>query len=476
MQNPFVKGDTMISLVWFRYDLRIEDNVALTQAIKESDQILCVYIFDTTTSYQWMPGEAQQWWIKKSLSVLENNLKKRGASLTIKYGNPETILKTLVKDIGAKKIYWNTVYEPSLMARDKKIKLAFEKDNVDVIESEGYLLTDPEMLKNKSGGNYKVYTPYWRECRRIIHLRALYTVPKKINAIKLQSEKIKIDNKVDYSEYWQPGEEGAHEKLREFLSEGLNDYSTLRDIPSAYATSRLSPHLHFGEISPMQVWSSIEDYSASHKINQNSVDTFLSQLGWREFSYYLLYHFPNLPSQNLRPEFDNFKWEYDKTLLNKWQKGQTGYPIIDAGMRELLATGTMHNRVRMLSASFLIKDLLIHWTEGEAWFWDHLLDADLANNAASWQWVAGSGSDAAPYFRIFNPILQANKFDPHGEYIKKWIPELKNVPVEYIADPSSAPDKILQHAGVVLGKNYPKRIIEHGFARKRALDNYKLIR
>lgn len=466
----------MISLVWFRHDLRLHDNAALTHAINASDLIIPLYIYDSNDDYQWMPGKAQQWWLSQSLSKLDNDLKSRGASLIIKSGDPLKILSSIVKEMGVKKIFWNKVYEPALIQRDHVIKKELEKQAVQVEESEGYLLTNPEKIQNKTGGYYKVYTPYWNECRRVIKVKSVLPAPKKIPVVELKSEKIKPTSDLDYSAYWEPGEQGAKKKLLEFLSDGLNDYSSSRDIPSALGTSNLSPHLHFGEISPMQVWSSIEDYSATHRVNQKSVDTFLSQIGWREFSYYLLFHFPSLPQQNLRPEFDRFSWENDKSLLKKWQQGETGFPIIDAGMRELLVTGTMHNRVRMLCASFLIKDLLIHWTEGEAWFWDHLMDADLANNAASWQWVAGSGTDAAPYFRIFNPILQAKKFDPYGEYIKKWIPELKNIPTQYIADPSAAPDDVLRQANVILGETYPKKIIDHDFARKRALDNYQLIR
>lgn len=466
----------MKSLVWFRYDLRLHDNPALTHAINESDRIIPLYIYDVNNQYQWMPGRAQQWWLSQSLSSLQKDLKSKNGSLIIKSGDPLKILLNIVKEQGVKKIFWNKLYEPVLIQRDRAIKKELEKQAVEVIESEGYLLTNPEKIQNKTGGQYKVYTPYWNECRRVIKTKPVLIAPKEILVADLESEKIKTVNDVDYSAYWEPGEQGAEKKLSEFLSDGLNDYSSSRDIPSLLGTSNLSPHLHFGEISPMQVWSSLEGYSATHRVNQKSVDTFLSQIGWREFSYYLLFHFPSLPEKNLRSEFDRFAWENDKSLLKKWQEGQTGFPIIDAGMRELLITGTMHNRVRMLSASFLIKDLLIHWTEGEAWFWDHLMDADLANNAASWQWVAGSGTDAAPYFRIFNPILQAKKFDPYGEYIKKWIPELKNLPAQYIADPSSAPEDVLLQANVILGKTYPKRIIDHDVARKRALDNYKLIR
>ncbi|GAB4222660.1 MAG: deoxyribodipyrimidine photo-lyase [Gammaproteobacteria bacterium] len=459
------------ALVWFRQDLRLADNPALHHACQHYQFIIPVYILDDTQ--QPSLGGAQRWWLHHSLEVLQQTLHKIGGNLILRRGSTQAILETLIKQQQVDAVFWNRCYEPAAIERDKTIKQILKTQQITVQSFNSALLHEPWDITNKQGDYFKVFTPYWKACCQQLQVRELLPQPKKLNLPKdITSEPLSqwslLPTHPDWSgglvETWQPGEKAAHKRLKSFLTEGLHDYHVARDRPDQLGTSRLSPHLHFGEISPWQIWHAVQTEAAtSPSIPHKAVERYLAELGWREFSYHLLFHFNTLDHENFRAEFDAFPWENDPQKLTAWQRGQTGYPIIDAGMRELWHTGYMHNRVRMIVASFLTKDLLIDWRHGAEWFWDTLVDADMANNSASWQWTAGCGADAAPYFRIFNPVLQGEKFDPQGEYVKQWVPELADLAAKYIHKPWE-----ISH-----GKGYPDRLIDHHVARERALKFYK---
>lgn len=463
------------ALLWFRQDLRLSDNPALTHACSHHDSILPIYILDESETFL---GDAQHWWLHHSLISLDNNLKKFGLNLYLRRGNAFDILKQLVHEHQIEAIYWNRCYEPHTIERDTTIKQFFQTLGIQVISSNGSLLNEPWQITTTTGHFFKVFTPYWRACLKQLHIPSPLHLPNTPQSLPITGDSIE-DWKLlptqpnwasAFENYWQPGEEGAQTNLTDFVDFHLQAYDTTRDIPIKNATSRLSPHLHFGEISPWQILRAIETVKLDKSYNLKSIERFLAEIGWREFSYHLLYHLPSLPEKNFKSDFDAFPWKNDEQFLKQWQKGKTGYPIVDAGMRELWHTGYMHNRVRMIVASFLTKDLLIDWRLGANWFLNTLLDADLANNSASWQWVAGCGADAAPYFRIFNPVLQGEKFDPGGDYIKQWIPELQPVPTQWIHQPWTAPSNKL---GIYLGRDYPYPLVEHAKARKEALHYYK---
>ena len=379
-------------------------------------------------------------------------------------------------------MYWNRRYEPHGIASNKALKTALLDQGIAAKSFNAGLLFEPWDVANKQGGYFKVFTPFWRHCQTRDIADALLAPSLQAATGHYPTDRLEDwrllptqpDWAIGIKEHWCPGEEGALERLYAFLDQRLSDYAHMRDVPAAQITSGLSPHLHFGEIGPRQLW-----HAARHcQMLGNggiSVDKFLSELGWREFSYYLLYHVPTLASQPFNPKFSAFDWVEDNRALHAWQSGKTGYPIVDAGMRELWCTGTMHNRVRMIVASFLTKDLLIDWRKGAAWFWDTLVDADLASNSASWQWVAGSGADASPYYRIFNPVLQGEKFDPKGEYVRRWVPELGMMPDRTIHSPWKADKEALAAAGVTLGTHYPFPIVDHTKAREEAMRRYKAL-
>jgi deoxyribodipyrimidine photo-lyase len=463
------------AIVWFRQDLRLQDNPALAKACDEHEQVMCLYILE---DIQTVPiGGAQQWWLHHSIIALQQQLQSHGLVLTLRLGHAEDILCQLAQENQIQAIYWNRLYEPAHQARDTKIKVNLQNKGIDVFSFNGSLLNEPWTVKNQAGDFFKVYTPFWKQCLRQMDVSKDLSVKSWPKPIKCDSEQLenwhlcptKPNWAKDFARYWQPGSDGAWQKLITFLETHLNDYQHARDCPSLMATSRLSPHLHFGEISPAQIWRATQDLKNDPAINHQSVEHFLAELGWREFSYHLLYHFPALNTDNFRREFDAFPWQDNQEALRCWQQGKTGYPIIDAGMKELWQTGYMHNRVRMIVASFLTKDLLIDWRQGATWFDDTLLDADQANNYASWQWTAGCGADAAPYFRIFNPILQGEKFDPEGHYVRRFIPALTNVPNKWLHKPWLAPESELP---IQLGRDYPIPIVDHQQARKTALQYY----
>lgn len=464
------------SIMWFRQDLRVRDNPALHAAVL-AGQVLPIYILYDENAGKDKIGAASRVWLHHALKDLSASL---DGYLHVYKGDAKTILKKLVKDNDITDIHWNRGYEKWRMDRDQDIKEHFKNDGLIVESHNGSLLWEPWTIQNQSGSHYKVFTPFYRKgCLNAESPREPINKPRDMHFIDAGDrgmpaiEKLGLlrsgkdwDDKI--SNHWDISEEGAHNQLDHFLSKPIDRYKEGRNNPSEDNVSRLSPYLHFGQISPNHAW-----YSARDTGQNNNIDHFCSELGWREFSYHLLYNYPDLPRNNLKEMFDDFPWDKDSNALKAWQRGQTGCPMVDAGMRELWETGFMHNRVRMITASFLIKNLLIDWRDGEAWFWECLFDADLASNSASWQWVAGCGADAAPYFRIFNPVLQGQKFDKKGDYVRKYVPELKDLPNKYIHNPWDAPEEVLKESGVMLGETYPVIIVDLKVSRNRALEAYE---
>ena len=456
-------------IIWFRQDLRMSDHAALTAAAAKGP-IIPIYILDDETAGSWKIGAASRWWLHKSLESLNSNI-----PLVLRRGRADHVIEQVLAETKASAVHFTRDYAPWSGALEQRVKNICEAHQATCHRHGGYLLHEPESIRNGSGEPYKVYTPYSRACFASGEPRALKPIPKfEIHATR--SEELAdwhlLPTQPDWSgglsESWKPGEENAHHLLHQFLDDGLVDYAEGRDRPDKPFTSRLSAHLHFGEISPHQIWHATRSAMAkAGGVSDRSGEKFLKEVLWREFSYHLLYHFPDFPDHPFKPEYADFPWAENPEALKKWQHGQTGFPIVDAGMRELWHTGIMHNRVRMIVASFLIKDLLIPWQEGERWFWDTLVDADIGANSASWQWVAGCGADASPYYRIFNPVLQGQKFDPEGAYVKKWVPELKDVSTEFIHCPWDM---------AVPPKSYAKRIVDHAMARDRALEAFKKIK
>ncbi len=476
------------TLLWFGRDLRLADNPALAAALARGGPVVPVFLLDDAEAGAWAPGGASRWWLDASLAALDRDLHQRGSRLILRRGSAADALDRLIEETGADAVYWNRRYEPWAVARAEKLKASLKRRGLEVHSFNAALLREPWTLKTQQGGPYRVFTPFWKALRADAIEPAGAAAPKHIPAPKQFPSSDRLDDwqlrpsKPDWAgglrAAWQPGEAGAQERLADFAEDAVLAYQDQRDRPGRDGTSRLSPHLHFGEIGPRQIWRAVTDQALAQTGSPlpAGAETYLKEIAWREFSYHLLFHFPRLPDQPLRAEFADFPWATDKKGLQAWQRGQTGYPIVDAGMRQLWATGWMHNRVRMIVASFLIKDLLLPWQEGEAWFWDTLVDADLANNAASWQWVAGCGADAAPYFRVFNPSLQGAKFDPDGTYVRRWVSELAKLPDKLIHAPWTARPVELQAAGIRLGHDYPKPIVDHAGARERALDAFKTLR
>jgi len=469
-----------ISIFWFRQDLRLADNPGLTAAATAAE-VLPVYILDDMSPKEWATGAASRWWLHHSLQMLSNSLQGR---LLILQGNPLQLLPALAEAVNAKSVHWNRCYESWRINLDTQLKQILLHRDIDCSSHKGTLLWEPWQVLKADGSPYKVFTPFFnRACQTIPEPRQPLPPPQPLDIHLYTGSGVKIEDlallpEPDWTEglarTWQHGETAAQQVLDDFVSSGLDNYRDGRDYPALRAVSRLSPYLHSGELSPHQVWCQVHQESQSRGLEHQG-EHFLRELAWREFSYYLLYHFPQLSSENLQAKFDGFPWREDKKAFKLWTSGVTGYPIVDAGMRELWQTGYMHNRVRLIVASFLVKNLMIHWRHGAAWFWDCLVDADLANNSASWQWVAGSGADAAPYYRIFNPVTQSKKFDAQGLYIRKFVPELAALPDKYIHDPGNAPVEVLQRARVQLGDNYPAPCIDLKTSRIRALEAFKAL-
>jgi len=476
------------AIVWFRRDLRLADNPALRAAAESGRALVPLFILDEETPGLRGLGGAARWWLHHALAALDGALGDRGARLLLKRGAAAEVLPAVVEETGATAVYWNRCYEPAAVACDRCLKAELRAAGLAVESFNAGLLFEPWTVTTKAGDPFKVFTPFWRACRAGPAPAAPKPAPRSRRLAGPWTKGDRLDDwallprrpdwAAGFAEAWQPGEGGARRRLAAFLKHRLAAYATQRDRPDRDGTARLSAHLHWGEIGPRQVWHAVQHRVADSPGRglAESAEVFLSELGWREFSYHLLFHNPTLPEANARGEFDAFPWRDDADALRAWRRGATGYPLVDAGMRQLWTAGWMHNRVRMIVASFLTKHLLMHWRAGEAWFWDTLVDADLASNVAGWQWVAGSGSDAAPYFRIFNPILQSRKFDPEGRYLRRWVPEIGRLSDDHLHCPWAAPQEALDAAGVRLGETYPQPIVDHAAARERALAAYREMR
>ena len=472
------------AIVWFREDLRLSDNPALHAAVSSGRPLVLLYILDEQTKGLRPLGGASKWWLDKSLRALAADIKQAGAQLTLRSGQSADVLDTVIEETGAETIFWNRRYDQPERDLDAAIKEDLTQRGLDVSSHNARLLNEPWQVETNAGGYYKVFTPYWRAARNNFVARDTYGRHKPLSGPKHESESLDDwglhPSNPDWStgfDDWTPGEDGAIARLTDFLDGPINGYKEDRNRPDLdMSTSGLSPHLRFGEIGPLQIWRAVHAGMEAGTIPEKDGHTFLSEIGWREFSHTLLFYNPALASENYNDSFEFMPWRKDKNAFDAWTKGQTGYPMVDAGMRQLWQTGWMHNRVRMIVASFLTKHLLLPWQDGEAWFWDTLVDADPANNAASWQWTAGSGADAAPYFRVFNPISQGSKFDETGAYVRRFCPELKDLPDKYLHAPWEASEEILNKSGIQLGKTYPKPIVDHSGARQRALDAYDTLK
>ncbi|MBN8954107.1 MULTISPECIES: deoxyribodipyrimidine photo-lyase [unclassified Rhizobium] len=464
-------------LLWFRKDLRLDDNHALQAAATSGRPVIPVYIREPDARECGPLGGAQEWWLHHSLAALQKALGALDSQLILRPGDALTVLEELLAETGAEAVVWNRRYDPAGIAVDTEVKKALRDSGIEANSFAGQLLHEPTRLRTGAGGHYKTYTPFWRAFEQSSEPPFPIEAPEKLLA---PSHWPKSDTLTSWSllptkpnwatgfpDMWTPGEAAALEKLQDFIDGALDGYADGRDFPNRPATSLLSPHLALGEISPSRIWHATR--GLPDNIATDNVVRFRKEIVWREFCYHQLFHFPKLRTANWNDRYDDFPWRSDAKLLKSWQRGQTGYPIVDAGMRQLWRHGWMHNRVRMITASFLIKDLLIDWREGEAWFRDTLVDADPAANTANWQWVAGSGADASPFFRIFNPVLQGEKFDPDGGYIRTFVPELADLDCKYIHRPFEAPDDVLKRVGIELGKHYPSPIVDHAIARQRAL-------
>ena len=475
------------AIVWFRHDLRLADNPALHAAMQSGKAVIPLFIYAPEEETPWQPGAASRWWLHESLAALDARLRELGLRLIIRFGPALATLREIAKETHADEVFWNRRYEPAVITRDRQVKEALRCDGLSAESFNGALLHEPWTIQNQSKKPFQVFTPFWKYCLAKPDPAEPLPAPKILPAPQkwpksLPLGELELEPKFKWAEglrvAWQPGEAGATVNLDRFLAKAFDDYTDHRNRPDFVGTSRLSPYLHFGEISPRQVWHDLRQLALKRglPVEQWRRSQFVSEIGWREFSHHLLFHFPQTPTEPLRANFKKFPWRKDAAWLRAWQKGRTGYPIVDAGMRELFATGWMHNRVRMIVASFLAKDLLLDWQEGARWFWDTLVDADLAQNTLGWQWTAGCGADAAPYFRVFNPTSQGEKFDPHGQYVRKWCPELAQLPGEWLHKPWEAPSKTMAHAGVELGRDYPEPIVSHAIAREVALEAFATIK
>jgi len=473
------------AIVWYRDDLRVSDHPALQAASTAPASVVCIYVLDDEAPGLRPLGGAARWWLAQSLRALQSSLRERGAGLVLRRGPAPKVIAALAREVDAASVYWNEIAQSPHRAVADQVAAALGEIGVAAQRFPGDLLAAPSQIRNKENRGLRVFTPFWRRVQALGDPPKPLPAPKKLNGVpNLASDKLEDwgleptapDWAGGLRESWQPGEASAQANLETFLTEAIAGYSGNRDRPDRDGTSSLSPHLRFGEISPRQVWHAARFAAAEHPRLSADIDKFLSELGWREFCRHLLFEVPDLATRNLQPAFNGFPWKSDAKALHAWRRGQTGYPIVDAGMRELWHTGVMHNRVRMVVASFLVKHLLIDWRRGEQWFWDTLVDADAGSNPANWQWVAGSGADAAPYFRVFNPILQGEKFDPGGVYVRRWVPELRQLPDSLIHQPWKATPLELASAGVELGKTYPHPIVDHRIGRERALKAYATIR
>lgn len=472
-------------IVWLRHELRLHDNPVLYAAAEKGVPVLPVFIYPAGDGSG--VGAASKWWLHHSLASLRKTLGERGSVLLIRQGAAHVELVNLAKQYGASAVFWSRAHTPDGRREDDDVEQTLRRDGIPArIFSSANFLIHPYDIMNKAGAPYKVFTPFWKHASAVAPCAPL-PPPKHLASTEYAHdtgsiEALKLLPRHEWTnglaDTWSPGEQGAWDRLRQFLDSGIDSYADMRDFPGEEGVSRLSPYLHFGEISPRAIIESLENHcmEGQDAAIEYHAAAFRRQLYWREFAAYLLYHFPDMRNRPMRPEFNNFPWREDASQLRAWQQGRTGYPIVDAGMRELWATGWMHNRVRMIAGSFLVKHLLLPWQAGAAWFHDTLVDADTANNTLGWQWVGGCGPDAAPYFRIFNPTRQSERFDPNGMYVRRWIPELHMVEARYLHAPWNAPPDALRAAGVVLGEHYPHPLVDHKSARQRALDAFDMVK
>jgi len=460
------------TLLWFRNDLRLADNSALAAAIEKGDPIVPVFIWAPDECGGWPPGAASKWWLHTALKHLQIDMQANGLNLILRCGQSLEVLRALVAETGAVRVLWNRRYEQPQRTVDADIKRSLREEGIEVESFNSHLLNEPHTVATGSGQPYKVYTPYWKRVKDrpvedpvkcdLKEAKSPESWPES-DTLKHLGLMPENDWYVQMEPLWDISEAGAHAQLKFFLQGKVDDYDVDRDPPAVEGTSSLSPYLRWGQIGPRQVFLALKQ---TCDLSREGPQVYLKELYWREFAYNVLYHFPETPNEPLRSEYKKFPWETDGKILQAWQKGLTGYPIVDAGMRQLWKTGWMHNRVRMIVSSLLVKHLLQDWRYGARWFWDTLVDADLASNTLGWQWSGGCGADAAPYFRIFNPITQGQKFDPEGTYVKRYVPELRNLSVEHIHEPWKASRVERETAGAM---NYPEPIINHTEGRERAL-------
>ena len=470
-----------VGLWWLRRDLRLSDNPALHTALRNCKRVVPVYIYAPEEEGDWAPGAASRWWLHHSLAALARDLRQRGSRLLLRRGSSARALAELAAQTGADRVYCNRLYEPAAMARDAVVERSLGERGIAVHSFNAALLHEPWAVRKPDRSPYRVFTSYWKACQKVgfdVSLQptsqALPAVADELASAGLQELDLLPQQPWDggLRANWRPGEDGAHRRLQTFLDQAVAAYAQRRDRPDATGTSRLSPHLHFGEIGPRQIWHALQQ-----ERDAAAVQAYVRQLGWREFAQQLLYHFPHTAEHPLDPRFEHMPWSGEaQGALRLWQQGETGIPLVDAGMRELWHTGWMHNRVRMVSASLLTKNLLLPWRHGARWFWDTLVDADLANNTLGWQWTAGCGADAAPYFRVFNPVLQGERFDPEGRYVCTWIPQLARLPDRYRHRPWQAPQQVLEQSGLRLGRDYPAPMVDLSASRERALAAYRQMR
>ncbi len=469
------------TILWFRQDLRLSDHPAFRAACSDDGRVLPVFILDEDDP--WAPGGASRWWLHHSLAALAKAITSAGGKLLFFQGKTLDVLRGLCEETGATRVCCSRRYEPWHSEQEQTLHRELEAQDVSFKRYPGTLLHEPGSVLTNEDKPYRVFSPFWRaclkrdvappqstpDCRWFAHEAGL-----EIDELGLLPQDPNWAEAWD--ERWTPGEDGARQRLEDFLDDTVAGYAGNRDKPGVGGTSRLSPHIHFGELSPRQIWAQSQARLAAEGKLTKDIEKFQAELGWRDFSYQLLHFFPDITEKPFNKRFSAFPWADSPDELKAWQKGMTGYPIVDAGMRELWQTGHMHNRVRMIVASFLCKHLRIHWHHGANWFWDTLVDADLASNSCSWQWVAGSGADAAPYFRIFNPMTQGEKFDKAGDYVRRWVPEIKALPDKHLHTPWEAPEKVLSDAGVKLGSDYPLPMVDHREARQAALDAYEAVK